>query len=365
MSEQAATIVSVIVGIVVVAIVYIVPFWMAWRAYRRGYPGWAWATGVSALFGIGLIVGGIALVMARKEVGPKVECPECGELARAVGSITLNRETGEEVKTPILGVLALIGGIALDVFAGWLAVSLVLNPLPSNVNVGSPCTTVGFAFAIGSSMAGWGGKTLAQRKVDKLKNIKYRCRACKHRWTMQVGVDGVVVPLSTAPTTAAQPVSAAQEEAADGAETVENCWYCESRRATAGAYVEEKMYDKGSGPSGETTVVRVPRCASCQAIHTGNDKLMRGMSTGLVILGLASCILPMWISYMITDKTNVALGIGIGLVVSIAGFVGLVKWNASRLEKQGIKGAVAHKQEHPEVLALKERGWDFGASPKS
>ena len=155
MSEQAATIVSVALGIVIMAVVYIVPIWMALRVRKKGYSGWAWATGISALFGIGLIVGGIALIVARKEVGPETKCPQCGKLAHPVGAIMVNRETGEEVKTPILGVLALVCGIALNIFAGWMAVSLWLNPLPSNVNV-NPCSTIGFAVMIGSSMAGWG-----------------------------------------------------------------------------------------------------------------------------------------------------------------------------------------------------------------
>jgi hypothetical protein len=135
--------------------------------------------------------------------------------------------------------------------------------------------------------------------------------------------------------------------------------------AIAGAHAEQKMYAKESGPGWETTVVRIPRCARCQAIHTGSDKRLRGMSTILVILCLTGCILPMWISYEMTDKTNVVLGIGIGVVVMIAGFAGLAAWNVARLKRKGIKGATAHQQKHPEVLALKERGWDCGDPPKN
>jgi hypothetical protein len=135
--------------------------------------------------------------------------------------------------------------------------------------------------------------------------------------------------------------------------------------AIEGAQVEAKMYAKDSGPVWETTVVQIPRCARCQTVHTGGDTTLRVMSTVLVVLSLAACILPMWLSYERTEETNVLLGIGIGVVVMIAGFVGLAAWNVARLKKQGIKGAAAHQQEHPEVLALKESGWETGDPPKS
>jgi hypothetical protein len=277
----------------------------------------------------------------------------------------VNRETGEEVKTPILGLLALIAGIALDMFAGWMAVSLWLNPLPSNVNV-SPCSTIGFMVMIGSSMAGWGGKTLAQRGADKVRTIKYKCSSCKYQWTQREGEEGIPAP-PPSPVAPTQPETALPVEPTETvkAKTSETCWYCGTMNAIEGAQVEAKMYAKDSGPNWETTVVRIPRCARCQTIHSGADKVTRGLSTLLVVLSLAACILPMWISYERTDKTNVILGIGIGVVVMIAGFAGLTSWNVARLKKQGIKGAAAHQHEHPEVLALKESGWELGDPPKS
>jgi hypothetical protein len=279
--------------------------------------------------------------------------------------IQVNSETGKEVKTPILGVLALIGGIALNVFAGWMAVSLWLDPLPSNVNV-NPCSTIGFMVMIGSSVAGWGGKTLAQRKAGKVRTIKYKCKACQYKWQRP---EDEASPAAPRPSTAApaQPAAVSLEKPAETRtlQIGETCWYCETMHAIEGAQVEAKLHKQASGPNWETKTVHIPRCARCQSMHSGGDKLLRGLSTVLVILSLAACILPMWLSYQATEKTNVLLGIGIGVVVMIAGFVVLIKWNKARLKKQGIKGATAHQQEHPEVLALVESGWALGDPPKS
>lgn len=164
------------------AALYIFPLFLAWRAWRNGFRGWAWATGIATLFGLGLPVGLVALIVARKPSGPQVECPQCGELSRAVGSVTLERETGEQVGSPILGILALVGGIALCIFAVWMAVALVVDPLPSNISVGSPGVVIGLAISIGASMAGWGLRAILQLGVDKIRVAKYKCPACKHQW---------------------------------------------------------------------------------------------------------------------------------------------------------------------------------------
>jgi hypothetical protein len=194
--EVVGTVMGVAFGAGVMAVLYILPLFLAWRAWRNGYRGWAWATGISTLFSVGLPVGLVALVVTRKPAGPQTVCPECGEPSRAVGAITLNRETGEQVRSPILAVLALIGGIAVSFFGGWMLVSFALDPLPANVNVGSPCVTVGFMISIGGSMAAWGVKSLGQRNVEKVEVVKYKCRACKHQWRLQADgteLDGELV----------------------------------------------------------------------------------------------------------------------------------------------------------------------------
>jgi hypothetical protein len=357
MSDQVETIVSVAVLTATLAVFYIVPLWIAWRVGRKGYKGWAWATGILTLFGIGLIVGGIALVVSRRELGPDIECPQCGQIARPVGASTLNKETGEEIKTPILGILAVIGGIALIALAGWMAVGSWLDPLPSSINA-NLCSSIGLMIMFGGSLAGWGGRTLAQRGVDDVQMVKYKCSACSYRWTQRQDQEAAVsLEAPTEPTRTVPQEEPTETESAPQAG--ELCWYCESFRAIPGSEVTVEMHTRTSGPGGETREVSIPRCARCQAIHTGADRTIRAMSTILVIISLAGCILPMWMSYEITGRTNVVLGIGIGVVVMIGGIAGLAMWNSTRRKRQGIKGAFAHKQEHPEVLALKEQGWDF------
>jgi len=102
-----------------IVMLYILPLFLAWRVRRSGRRRWALATLISLVFGRGLFVGLMALVVARKPVGPLMECPECGGPGQAVGSVTLKWETGE----PLGGsygwaILSLITGTLVCLGAG-------------------------------------------------------------------------------------------------------------------------------------------------------------------------------------------------------------------------------------------------------
>jgi hypothetical protein len=174
---------TVLVIAIMTTLTFIFPIGAAYYAFKKGRQGWAIATIVSIFVGMGWLVGVIALMVpAKLEEGElEVQCPKCADSKGFTKTLTVDRETGEEIKSPLLGVPAVIGGVAICAFGGWLAVSLLTTPLPQGANVGSPYLPVLFLFGLGGALLSWGSKTLAKQKA-KVKLFAYTCSACGHQW---------------------------------------------------------------------------------------------------------------------------------------------------------------------------------------
>ncbi|MGD2206422.1 MAG: hypothetical protein PVH17_06555 [Anaerolineae bacterium] len=175
---------SVWVVLLMATLALFFPIGAAYHAFKKNRRGWGIATIVSIFFGMGWLVGVIAIIAPAKLKEGELEtlCPECGGARGFTERSIVSQETGDKIRSPILGVVVLIVGIGLSFIAGWMGVYLLRNPLPANANVGSPCAALGLMLSAGGSLAGWGGKVLRQQSAAKAQVSKYECSACGHEW---------------------------------------------------------------------------------------------------------------------------------------------------------------------------------------
>lgn len=178
----------------------------AGRAWKRGYPKWAWGAILTLIgsfvmmavlfpeemawnnfFGILLLfspslVSIIAFRKTTKPVAPPAKCPECGESGAARGRVTLDQKTGEKVPAKLTGIILLFGGLCFFVLSLWFlwGVTTWDAPVPMPIGAASP---IAVTFLIGCLLAGSSFKILTRGLIVTFEKMKYKCGACKHAWT--------------------------------------------------------------------------------------------------------------------------------------------------------------------------------------
>ena len=159
---------------------------MAIRVRKRGRSGWATATIIGTLLGLGIILGIIDLFIPAKLHNDdlNVPCPKCDGLTGSMQNTILNKKTGK--RAPDLVITILWGFMAVLLIGGGIAMA-VITWQEGDAGIiqwryGSTIAGFGFlAFGIGLGRFGVLG-VLEYIHAERIAGTIYKCSQCGHEW---------------------------------------------------------------------------------------------------------------------------------------------------------------------------------------